>query len=598
MSGATTRINESDRHRPDTSPGAPLRLAFESPLRTRDWIGNGFVGAWSHRRPLAVSAAGAGTARSGPNWFIEVADEPGAGRAIHHCPERGIAVAFEGYTVDPGLHHASPSPSVTAFWSQRRSQRVNGHFAAAIVDERRAKLTLRTDAFGFAPLYYRQLDDVVLFATHADWLIDPATEPDPVALFSVLETGMIGGERSLHAGIQRVPLGGDLAFGDDGGPPRIRRHDLAIARNGGARLTRTRMDAIEESLQAAVERCVALDYGAPYIALSSGLDSRRLLGCMLNCGARPDAFTVRVLQHGQRDLDARFAHEICNHFGLRHTIRDLPEPTEHARDVDIRRRLLGAETPQHHWALALQRAYPEKPATIFKGFLGDKLHEPDERPGDYLDPSADMEAVVRAFMDRTMLPLLHRGMDHREQIGATVREYLEPYRERPHGANLTDLVVRSRRLTAIGGQLRRSLHLEARPFVDLDVMELLLSLDPCEKIDRTLRRRFLDRYHPELARFGGSGHNPAEVSPDRGHADAMRLQAYIRLIARDVPAGRMFRRLRRTLSPKALALVAATRLAPARHARRYWATLPILEAALHPERIQPVWRFGPSHDNR
>lgn len=299
---------------------------------------------------------------------------------------------------------------------------------------------------------------------------------------------------------------------------------------------------------------------------------------------------MRIKKHD--DVDAAGASAVAEVAGLHHTIVDLPEPAIHARDNDIRRRAMGAEAPMHYSAMVLQRAYPETRSMIFKGFLGDMLQECLRVwEGMYDDPHQDLEHIAREHSTCPGAANLASTMPTAESLHDTVREHLLPYMARRHMPDLAALVLRNRRGLAAGTQLVRPWHLEVRPFMDIDVMRAHLDLDPRVKKGMLLRRTLLERFHPELARVVSTAPY-ADRSVKRSDArERSCARAYMKRITRDVPLASQRTRWRELLSPRGRAIVAMTRLAPARTERWYWATLPLFEAALHRERTPPAWRL-------
>lgn len=578
----------SDRQRPQPA----IRLRLDNPFVNRDWPGQGFVGAWVPDRSLVVSGDHLADARHGPNWFLLAATDPITGERVHHDPTSDIAVAFVGYVVDPPLHQRSPSPAITDYWRQRRERCVNGHFCAAVIDPRSESLTLRTDAFGFMPLYYRVTFGAVLFATSADLLVTPATRADDTALLGLLNGGSAPGDRTLFEGIHRVPLGGCLTFSRDLHAPAARRFDLEVAGSGTQAPTRARMDAIDALFRQAVDRCLALDYGRPVLALSGGLDSRRVLAKLLAAGERPTAVTVRVLQKGNRDLDAPCAQRIAHACGLEHELVELPDPGGYARDNELRRQVLGAETHQHAWVISLHRSLPGDVAIVFNGFLGDSVDE--SKPAwenMFVDPGRDIECFVEMLSTSPFARLLSPPMDERaEDLANVVRDYLAPYAELRYAGDLAHIVLRGRRATALNTQFFYPRNLEAKPFIDLDYLRAVLDIDPRAKTNPQFRRNLLADYHPELANFRSSADYNARVNGAPTNPQTRRDQAYVTHISRDLPWSVQHQRMRTLLSPRGRALATLTRLAPAAARRWYWAIGPLFEAALHRERTPVVWR--------
>ena len=569
-----------------------MRLGFTSPCNQGTWTGHGFVGAWARHQPLQVHGTGTENSRHGPNWFMQAALEPDAGERIHVADRGDIVVAFDGYVADPPLHQRSPGSAIVNFWRQHRQVCVNGLFSAAIFDAQSSTLTLRTDAFGFAPLYYRDIGAAILFATQADWLVSPDTVRDDISLASVIGNDYIVGDRSLYQGIHRAPLGGCITFTADTAPATVIRHDRQATGSADQPATADRLDHVNDCFRQAVERCLALDHGPTTLALSSGLDSRRILGALLKKNIRPPAFTVRLLQKGDRDLDAPVATAIADHAGLVHRVVELPAPAVYARDCMLRQRLIGGETTAHDWGITLQRSYPDHVATVFNGFLGDTVDD-SRHPWDNMfeDPQRDLELFAAEHGRMSGRSLLAPALDRGDEVVQVVREYLAPYADLRHAADLAEMVLQMRRGNAISTQLLRPRHLEVKPFVDLDYIRAVNDIEPQAKIDSGFRRDLLARYHPDLAGFSGTADHADVVlrSRQQSRLQRTRARACVAALARDVPLRIQQRVFRHALSARGRALVHATRHFPAATHRWNWFLRPALEAVLHPPRVHPVW---------
>jgi len=570
-----------------------VTLHLDSPFADTEWNGRGFVGIWCPRRRLSVNSSGPGTARANHHGFLLAASEPGTGERVHIDTASDTLVAFDGYVVDPPMHHAASAHEITTYWRDRRNARINGNFAAAIIDPRRETLTLRTDAFGLTPLYYRVTDGMVLFGTSPDYLLFGDETVDPVSLLSLLNNGFIVGDETLYEGIRRSPLGGALTFSGPDLQTTSERFDLDVAGSGDGPLTDRDMDRIQELFRQAVDRCLALRYSEPLMTLSAGLDSRRILGALLASGERPATLTVRMNTDGD-DLDATIAGHIAATLDLPHTAADLPDPHAYARDSALRQRLVGGETSMHDWSPTLQRLYPDQPAMIFEGFLGDTLQEPLPHWDDvYESPIADMDRYA-AKLASPGGPMLSAAMQRSADVAERARAQFASYADRPHVSDLAELVSDMRRGIALGSQFVRPHHLQLRPFFDLDFMQAILDVDPRIKMKTSIRKAFMERFHPRLAEFAGSpdyaDRKPA--APSRLQRD--RQQAYMTLVARDLPVSRERERLAEVLSPRGLALCALTRLAPGATQRWYWALRPIFDAVLHAERTRPAWSRPPA----
>src|SRR5260370_19835049 len=66
------------------------------------------------------------------------------------------------------------------------------------------------------PLYYRALGEAIAFATTSRFLMVEGDDPDLVAWRSLIQTSWIVGDRSLCAGVKRLPAGHALTVSSEG----------------------------------------------------------------------------------------------------------------------------------------------------------------------------------------------------------------------------------------------------------------------------------------------------------------------------------------------------------------------------------------------
>ena len=128
-------------------------------------------------------------------------------------------------------------------WGHGFAERLRGMFAVALWDVRSRQLVLARDRFGIKPLYFRDLDGELSFASELDAL--PRGEIDPDALEAFLAFNSIPAPLSIFKEIRKLPAGHLLTWHD--GVVTLER----FARPGPAR---ARYDADEAEL---VEECRA-----------------------------------------------------------------------------------------------------------------------------------------------------------------------------------------------------------------------------------------------------------------------------------------------------------------------------------------------------
>jgi asparagine synthase (glutamine-hydrolysing) len=175
-------------------------------------------------------------------------------------------------------------------------QHLRGMFAFALWDRRRRRLLLARDRLGKKPLYYRQRDGVLLFASEIKALLGhPAVgrEVDAETLHHYLAFGYSPGDRSIFAEIASLPPA-HLAVADGAEvkaraywtPPRgaAARADAVPAAEAPALVRQ----ALTESVRLRLESDVPLG-----VFLSGGVDSSAIVACMRDVtGQRIATFTV------------------------------------------------------------------------------------------------------------------------------------------------------------------------------------------------------------------------------------------------------------------------------------------------------------------
>jgi asparagine synthase (glutamine-hydrolysing) len=174
---------------------------------------------------------------------------------------------------------------------------LRGMFAFALYDARSRRLLLGRDRVGKKPLYYAVCGDTLLFgseikALHATGMLPK--EIDPSSLRSYLSHGFIVGERTMFAGVRKLPPGCVLEAGGDG--IRVRPYwDFPLP----AAAESTPPPSFEHAAQqvrALLEEAVQIRLMSevPLGAfLSGGVDSSAIVGIMSRALAAPvETFAV------------------------------------------------------------------------------------------------------------------------------------------------------------------------------------------------------------------------------------------------------------------------------------------------------------------
>ena len=155
-------------------------------------------------------------------------------------------------------------------WGRGLWERLRGMFAVAVWDARTRRLVLARDRFGIKPLYYRDVDGELSFASELDAL--PHGDVDLDALEAFLAFNCVPSPRSIFVDIRKLPPGHTLTWADGGDRARAVRADRArcAARHGEdeAELVEECRARLRDSVRAHLVADVPVG-----VMLSGGVDS-------------------------------------------------------------------------------------------------------------------------------------------------------------------------------------------------------------------------------------------------------------------------------------------------------------------------------------
>ncbi len=209
-------------------------------------------------------------------------------------------------------------------------RRCQGMFALAIWDDARQVLYLVRDRLGVKPLAYVLRDGMLAFASHPRALREAglAAELDPAAVGDFLEYGYVSDERSIYAGVRKVPPATILEYRPGDAEPALRSYwsppepclTATIAFDAAVADT-------ERLLLAATERRLHADVPVGAL-LSGGVDSALVCWAIRACGGDVEAFTAGV--PGSDADESALAARCAKQLGIRHHILALSddEPNE------------------------------------------------------------------------------------------------------------------------------------------------------------------------------------------------------------------------------------------------------------------------------
>lgn len=577
-----------------------LRLEFCWPShRPSTPSDNFFVGVWHPQRNVEVSWAGKPPTevrtRSGPNWALASAvslrhDDHRA--LIHESADGRLILGFRGYLTDPPLHSYSPADHLTEYWRGHWRREHNGVFSAARICTDTGELLLATDLLGFSPLYYTQWAGAIVFSTNPRLLGTPQAKPDQVAWLGLLESGFISSDRTLSEGVCRLPAGKVLRANRDG---VIFDTWLSLDSMppGDRPLDSRGIAEVEDIFHRAVDRCLALKNLNVVLPLSSGHDSRRILGSLLRSRQSFESITCRVFHKG-RDLDARFASAMARDLGLLHRIVEPPSAEEFARDDRTRQILTDAETAMHSWVPQFMRALPGTPSMVVDGVVGDILGNPGFRiPGLYESREKDIQIILDASLNGAFNNVLDpANWPDAAVVRNDLRDYLLQLPQRINLAEFAFILLRQRRTTSPWSQaLLPPGHVAVCPFLDLDYLRLLLSFVPADKHAVVLQRRCLAEFWPDLYRYPGTRDIPDDAVQDSWNFERERVVACRKLRFRELKEGQGLPYLRSLLAPRGRMALLASRISRRMMLGTEWQLATLEEFVLREMKHTDGWRI-------
>jgi hypothetical protein len=387
-------------------------------------------------------------------------------------------------------------------------ERLNGAdgvfcFACWLPAER--SLVCGVDALGVRPLFWARIPGGgYAVASEVKALLALIAEPEInwAAWEELLAFGDLFGDHTLFQGIQRLGPAGVLQL-TPSEHRLFRREVLLESIEPRPRSVAAFMEENQATLDLAVRECLDLLPGdaAPYLTLSAGFDSRRLLGTLLAADARPEVYTVPIVQPDGTDSEAEVARALARRHEL---LCHVVWPEGPASEPDARRvrdLLTDFESGEHVWSTMLTLALGPRGAVNFDGFGGDVFVG-----GAYLKPGyfRDLEHFEAKYFHLEWDWLRLPSTD--PPLGERLRNFVAPYREHPHWVSLFYFNSHSRRGTALAPTNVQGTSFESLfPYTHRSFVESGLSMSTDQLGPRNLQRESIGFWNPELAAFPAEG---------------------------------------------------------------------------------------------
>ena len=397
---------------------------------------------------------------------------------------------------------------------------VGGKFTALIWDARRRRLIATNDRFGMKPLYYARLPGRLLVASEIKAILaDPAVsrKPSMRGISQFFAYGHYLADDTSLAAVRLLPPAGWLVF--DAAEDRLSVDRYWQFSTAGPQKCKPHewLDRLDVAFKRAVDRTV-LDTPRLGLALSGGLDARTILavidhdrvrpttvameieGCrdhrsatelaaLVNCPHHNYVLRSDFLDHFEKHLDRMVYLTDGQYLSQCIVMPTLPFYREHGIDVLLRghagelmhmnkaynfsisRRELGiqSEAGLEDWAFSHLRAY------MLEAVDGPLLAP---RHGVELD-AVDVDALARDSLRQCL----------QESAG------MEPLVQRIWHLFITQ---RSRRETALS-LMKFGSQVETRlPYIDNELVDLLMAVPPGMKLGETIQADILRRRRPEF----------------------------------------------------------------------------------------------------
>jgi len=242
---------------------------------------------------------------------------------IYNFPELRSELQSKGY------HFFSSGDSEVilkayAEWGEACVERLHGMFAFAVWDMRRQQLFLGRDRMGIKPLYYSFNGQRLLFASNVQALLATAdidTSIDAVGLHHQLTLhAVIPAPHTILRGVSKMRPAHCLCFKVDGS---CREHEywrLSARRPEGKMDENEWVEAIHDSLKAAVEKRKTIADVPVGVLLSGGLDSCLLVALLAEAGVgNLKTFTVGFEdQPEEKGNEFEFSDLLVDKYGTEH----------------------------------------------------------------------------------------------------------------------------------------------------------------------------------------------------------------------------------------------------------------------------------------
>lgn len=290
------------------------------------WISSDRRVGLGHRRLsiIDISDAGSQPMTRGENAIVFNGE-------IYNYQELRSELEREGVTF---TSHSDTEVLLRLFERDRETMlpRLRGMFAFALWDARAGRLFLARDPYGIKPLYYADDGKTLRIASQVKALIaggKVSKQFDPAGAAGFFLRGTVPEPFTMYRAIRELPAG-SYAWADDGGlhTPVSWFSIAATLRNAvesrGSLSDDERLAMVHDAVLESVRYHMVADVPVGAF-LSAGIDSSAIVAFARESGAADlQTMTLRFEEYrGRINDEAPLAARVAQHYGVRHTIRDL-----------------------------------------------------------------------------------------------------------------------------------------------------------------------------------------------------------------------------------------------------------------------------------
>ena len=391
---------------------------------------------------------------------------------------------------------------------------VQGAFIAVSFDESSGLVQVANDRFGQRPVYYSVDNGILRFSTSLNTLFAAGVRGDvsPAGLAQFFTFGQYFSNDTLYQGIQVLSAGSVLQFDTKSGSLQIHAYTGDHSTADLPTTSQQWLDTICDATVSAVRRASSNTEGLG-LALSGGLDARTILGLIDN-----DSVKLKTICLGMAgSMDLRCAQQMADIVGCSHHSHLLDDHFLANFELHLNRMidLTGGQYLSQCIVIPTLPVYREQGIRVLlRGHAGELMHM--NKAYAYSLDDAAMAITTRdqakawlyrrlqAYMLDDVAGDLFRGVYSSAMKDAPTTAFEKDFSTFP----LTDDPRQAIWHCFVNERLRRETTLSLGkfasvcdvrvPFLDADLMHLLLNAPVELKRDETIQRHILKRCRPEL----------------------------------------------------------------------------------------------------